>query len=263
MTYYLVFYNMLRQMISVAIILFASRYLYEKKFWKYLFWVIIAGLFHKSAYLMIFLYLLTYKLDSEKINKWFYRIILISPIFMLPFFKIVLWINSYIGLFDDRYSNIDINFNVGFLLYVLPIVIFIWFYRKRLLKLDKRNELFIRIIFLQLPAQFGGCFVEYSDRMAVYFGIFQVIIIPMILKTQIEQSKINIKISKLKNNVLVMKIFNFIINILNDRKFQILIIISWYLFYYFVLYILMNSNGVYPYKSILSMKEFPIDEILK
>ena len=60
-----------------------------------------------------------------------------------------------------------------------------------------------------------------------------------------------------------MKIFNFIINILNDRKFQILIIISWYLFYYFVLYILMNSNGVYPYKSILSMKEFPIDEILK
>ncbi len=261
LTYYLVFFNPFRQMIAVAIILFASRYLFEKKFWKYLFWVIVAGLYHKTAYVMIFLYLLTFKLDSKKISRFFYLMVFISPLFIYPFLKLVVYINRKLVIFG-AYSVFDVNFNISFLLYILPVLLFIWFYRKKLLQSDIRNEIFIRIVFLQIPAQFAGCFIEYSDRMALYFGIFQIILISAIVKLPTD-IKFDIKFPTIKNNLFFYKIINFIYRILNNKKCQLFIIISWYVFYYFVLYILMNSNGVYPYKTIFEMNEFPIDKVLR
>lgn len=262
MTYYLIFFNMVRQMLAVAIILFASRYIFEKKFWKYLVWVIIAGLIHKSAYVMILLYVLNFKLDSKKACKWFYILAIIAPIFMIPLFKIIIWINSLLGIFA-KYSSIEINFSFKFLLYVLPTLLFIIFYRKRLLKIDERYELFVRIVFLQLPAQFMGCFIDTADRMSVYFGIFQSILIPLILQTEAESNMEIINMSNKKLKMFFEKIRSFTYGILNNRKWQKTIIISWYLFYYVVIFIVMNSNGVYPFRSIYSMKEFPIDLIMR
>ncbi len=262
MTYYLVFFNMIRQMIAVAIILFASRYIFEKKFWKYFIWIIIAGLFHKSAYIMIFLYLLNYKLDSKRISKIFFILATIAPIFMIPLLKIIIWFDGIIGIFT-KYSSIDINLNLKFLLYVVPTLLFIMFYRKKILELDIRYELFIRIVFLQLPAQFLGCFVETADRISVYFAIFQVILIPLVLKTQIEESKLKELLFDLKKVTNFKEIVNYIYIILNDMRWKKVIIVGWYIFYYIVIFILMNSNGVYPYQTIFSMKEFPIDKIIK
>ena len=262
MTYYLVFFNMIRQMIAVAIILFASRYIFQKKFWKYFIWVIIAGLFHKSAYIMIFLYLLNYKLDSKKISKIFFILATIAPIFMIPLLKIIIWFDGIIGIFT-KYSSIDINLNLKFLLYVVPTLLFIMFYRKKILELDIRYELFIRIVFLQLPAQFLGCFVETADRISVYFAIFQVILIPLVLKTQIEESKLKELLFDFKKVTNLKKIVNYVYIILNDIRWKKVIIVGWYIFYYIVIFILMNSNGVYPYQTIFSMKELPIDKIIK
>ena len=137
------------------------------------------------------------------------------------------------------------------------------FYRKKILELDIRYELFIRIVFLQLPAQFLGCFVETADRISVYFAIFQVILIPLVLKTQIEESKLKELLFDLKKVTNFKEIVNYIYIILNDMRWKKVIIVGWYIFYYIVIFILMNSNGVYPYQTIFSMKEFPIDKIIK
>ena len=65
---------------------------------------------------MIFLYLLNYKLDSKRISKIFFILATIAPIFMIPLLKIIIWFDGIIGIFT-KYSSIDINLNLKFLLY--------------------------------------------------------------------------------------------------------------------------------------------------
>ena len=61
-TLYVLFYffcssfNTPRQFIAMAIIVWSSHFIFEKKFWKYLFFVSIATLFHTSAVIFIGLY---------------------------------------------------------------------------------------------------------------------------------------------------------------------------------------------------------------
>ena len=58
MTYFLVAFNITRQLLAVAIILYGIRYIYEKNLKKYLICVIIATMVHKISIAMIILYFL-------------------------------------------------------------------------------------------------------------------------------------------------------------------------------------------------------------
>ena len=48
--------NALRQFTAMAIFLYASLFIYEKKFFKYIFYILLATMFHTSAILLIILY---------------------------------------------------------------------------------------------------------------------------------------------------------------------------------------------------------------
>lgn len=48
--------NGIRQALAMCIWIFSLKYIEQKKFWKYLFWVIVALLFHKSAIILIIFY---------------------------------------------------------------------------------------------------------------------------------------------------------------------------------------------------------------
>lgn len=248
---YLISFNILRQMIAVSIIFYAIRYVFEKKIYKYIFWVIIAGMFHKTAYVMIFLYLLNFKLDSKKVNKIFYTLIAISPILMLPVQKIIVYLTNKLMIFE-KYTNTAVDFDLKFLLYVLPILILVAIKRKRILELDEKYELLIRILFLQIPFQFLGCFVNIADRMAIYCAAFQIILISLILKTnmikiekRILDNKKTLKISDIKYNVIT--IFS---KIMNNKQIVGFGIVFWYVLYFIVIYVVLKGQGVYPYQSI-------------
>ena len=206
MSYYLIFFNATRQMIALAIVFFASRYLVEKKLWKYIFWIIIAGLFHKTAYVMILLYLLNFKLESPKAIKIYYILILISPLLMYPFMKLVLVLTNMFGIFT-RLSKMNIVWNFRFLLYLIPEFIIIFMYRKQILELDKKNELFYRLVVLQFPAQMMGVFVEYADRLSIYFGAFELVLMCLILKARDKTEENRLKLKNIKLDNLLSKIY--------------------------------------------------------
>lgn len=56
--FYFSSYNIVRQHIAIACIFFAVRYLMDKQVWKYMLWVLIASLFHRSVLIMVPLYFL-------------------------------------------------------------------------------------------------------------------------------------------------------------------------------------------------------------
>jgi len=91
--------NSIRQSLSVALFLFSIRYLYHKNFLKYAAVLFIAGLFHKSAYLMFPMY-------------WLFRVPTSRSILLLMVFSVVLLslpeirglIFKIIGMLSGSYS---------------------------------------------------------------------------------------------------------------------------------------------------------------
>ena len=250
--YYLVFFNISRQMIALSIIFFGSKYLYEKKMLKYVVCIIIAGLFHKTAYIMIFAYLLTFKLDSSKINKSYYIAVFISILLIYPIIKLIMLFASTLGIFG-RIAKINIVWDFKFLLYIIPEFLILFNYRKAILRLDKRNEIFYRLLVLQLPTQIMGVFVKYADRLSIYFGIFQIILVPLILRTKGKENDNKIKSTDVNCNKLISRINDFYLKITYNKNFKVCLILSWYTIYYIAMFIILNSNGVYPYMTIFKL----------
>lgn len=258
---YLMSFNILRQMIAVAIVCFAFRYAFEKKIVKYIFWVIVAGMFHKTAYVMILLYLLNFKIDSKKVNKIYYFLIILSPIILFPVQKIIILIANKFNIYQ-KYINMGTEFNVNFLLYVLPILVLVAIKRKQILEIDKRYEFFIRLLFLQIPLKFFGCFIAYADRLSLYTSAVQIILVPLILRTNMNINKKEFKNSKYlsrifykhqcKINELLAKVNIY----LNNELFLKVIIILWYVLYFVVMYILLKGHEVFPYQSIFTSLKY-------
>lgn len=234
MTYYLVSYNIIRQMIAVMIIFYGIRYIFEKKFWNFLICVVLAGMIHKTAYLMLILYffydenlefLHKIKLFTKpKISENTQSIIIYIVIGILPFLLIPLIpkVISILGIYQT-YLTKQTTLNLNFLLYVLPMLTLILVFRKEILNENKQNEFFIRTIILQIPFQLMGGMIKYIDRFALYPAIMQTVLIPILIRNLGEN-----KMHKL-------------------IKFSV---IGWYLFYFVVMFVILNSNGVMPYQTI-------------
>ncbi len=238
MTYYLVSYNIIRQMLAVIIIFYGMRYIFEKKFWKYFLCVILAGMIHKTAYLMIIVYffcdenlgfLQKIKLFTKpKMSENIQSIIIYIIIGGLPFLlvPIVPKIISVLGIYRT-YLDRKTSMSFKFLLYVLPILTLVLANRKRILKENKQNDFFIRMLILQIPFQLMGGMIKYMDRFSLYTAIVQTILIPILYK--------NLEMNKRHNGI----------------KF---LIIGWYIFYFVVMFVSLNSNGVMPYQTIFGKR---------
>ena len=97
--------------------------------------------------------------------------------------------------------------------------------QKDILKENQNNEFFIRALILQIPFQLMGGIIKYTDRFSMYVAIMQVILMPIIFKTLQNTKK--------------------------DKLIK-LGIIGWYIFYFVVMIVILNSNGVLPYRTIFN-----------
>lgn len=262
-SYYLVYFNIVRQMLAAVIVLYAFRYLWEKKFWKYLLWIVVAGMFHKTAYVLIFLYVFNVNIKFKYKDILYYLSILASPIIIIPLQKVLAWFSMHTGIYTE-YLNGTAEVSFCFLLYIVPILILIMLNRKKLLEFDSRCEILIKILFLQIPVQFLGCYIPISDRLSIYFAFFQILLIPMMIQATKEKCNEEILpkefkyINKLPKpiNIGIEKISKLTNKILNTKDLLAGCVIFWYIFYFVVMFIIAGSNGVYPYKYIIRLLKY-------
>ncbi len=209
------FLNGVRQLIAVAIFFNAYKYIFERKFWKYLLIIIFASLFHKSALLCLPLYFVWS--DEGKNNKLFY-LVEICFIIVIPYLgPFVQKVCEYLGIYGKYFENYQVNTTYGFLLYILPILLLLLFVRKKESK-DQLFDFLLRIYLLQIPLQVFGNVISYADRLSLYVLPAQAVLFPYFANS-------------LKENKVVVKT----------------LIVIWYLLYYIIMFIILKSNGAYPY----------------
>lgn len=178
---------------------------------------------HKTAIIAILFYFLQCN-DKEILNNRRKNIIYYSCIMLLPIIGIFVlkFIFSEFSLFK-KYLNMQTDISVTFLMYLLPVIMLLIYKRKDILEADYKNELFIRLYIMQIPLNIVGWVIKYTNRFALYTGISQILLIPILQR--------NIK-NKLQQKIITV------------------LIISWYIFYFVVMFVILKSNGTFPYQMI-------------
>lgn len=194
--YYVTLYNyslnLLRQSIAIVIIFYGSAYIFEKKYWKFILFLILATLFHSSAFIavvMLPMYALLKHGGNNSLKKQFFRgsIFVIGLMFVLYEISNILQTLVTMGIVRSNYSsylnggaftesagnNISI---IGLLPHILIIMLIILMF-KRLDKRQKEPLLFFMFSVIILITDFAPLFAQYAERIGLYFVPLQNVIL--------------------------------------------------------------------------------------
>lgn len=172
-------FNVLRQMLSLSVLLLSVKYIEERKFTKYLIFMLIAALFHKSILLVIPIYFLyNYKLDLKKEIK----------IFVLSFF-IFLFLNTILtkitSIFNSYGGYVEQFMNSNKLASILSTIICLCIFlfssligKKKKEKEDKIDNFVHNIALISVIINLLSIKISILDRYAIFFEIFYTILIP-------------------------------------------------------------------------------------
>lgn len=224
--YYVASFNVMRQLIAVSIVLYATVLLAENKNIMFVLWVVVASLFHTSAILTLVFLLLR---QLQKVKTRFQMVLIFSAAVLLIFSGGVI-LNS-LGVFMGDYSRylshtneiVSVTYLIDilptFLVVAIPIFIYMYYYRS-----DREFDLYCIIGLFSIVMLIIGYHFRWFQRVLYYFDIVQVIIVAIIMR----------KI-RLPQNRLVVKFAVFI----------------FYLFYFWYSSVYIGSNGGVPYQSFL------------
>lgn len=176
-TYYTSF-HITRQILAVAIIFAGAKFLYERKFFKFLLVVILASLFHQTSLIMIpFYFILNFRIKIRNLILFF-----ITAVILVVFFQDLL---DYIQMFVyDNYTEQAYGMTGASVANaVLPVALaaFSIFHSK---KLDSKNNNMHRIWFN--ASIFYAIFSILSlqilmvERISFFFAPFSLLLVPYI-----------------------------------------------------------------------------------
>ncbi len=234
--------NLIRQYISIGLILAGSMFLLKDN-WKYyiifILSVVLATTFHTSAIITIVLLVL----NRKALTNWKWVIPICGLIVLLHnqinacLMLILKYTNYYNYIYvPGEFSNLCALKNL--LIYI--VMQYIYSYNKKIDNVQNSDILFLNVQGLVLITFcLGACNFQFS-RIAIYFSIFQIISIPYFI------SKLNVcDIEKWIEKILKTKKVNVkcMANVITVCFFTILLVYT---------NVIHNDNGVIPYKTILN-----------
>ena len=190
--YYFISLNVIRQLIAMAIILYALKYLKEGKDIKYILFNLIAFTIHRSA-LICLVFLLIKKIDLTKLK---YLLMFLGLLILIYGLNQIGVIRNQITLLlinSSKYSTYVQEYNSGgyyagrnFVLYqiILNFLIFImeWYASRENVKVDETYRIYLNIQALTLIICMIFNAVPLIERIYWYFGFIQILSIPYTIK---------------------------------------------------------------------------------
>ena len=203
-------FNLVKQCLAVVIVAYSYKFIFNREGKKFLITIIIASLFHVSAFLFLPFYFVVNKADEKKAKYIRICYIIITAIVVLNYQRVVGMISS-ISIFSDYgvYANEVESANREAIL-SFAILIVILCFRKQLIKYDKRNEVFIFFAIINSILLLIGFVTPYAKRIAEYFGISNIFIFasfPKLAKNKQQELLIYFLISLYAISLFVMSVY--------------------------------------------------------
>lgn len=181
--YYFVTMNGLRQSLAAGVIVFATKYIIESNFKKYVVYIIFASLIHQSALIMIILY------PIVKLNPWSKKVFLLiglAVIGVLGFYeflpileKIIKGTNyeHYIQVFVE---GIEEGANPLRVLVALVPVVLAFLLRDRI-ENSLSNKIFINFSIINLIFMIFSLQTWIFARFTIYFNLYNCVFLPYLI----------------------------------------------------------------------------------
>ena len=166
-------FNILKQGISICIVLYGMKYIFEGNLKKYLLVILIAYGFHSSAIICVIFYFLWNHKENLPLSRNKEKIyILISAIAVFFYQEIIQVISSNFQMFDNygRYSDIIESRNRDFYLDIL-VLIFFYIFKNKLCAFDKKAQYMLCLLTISVVIGFTGFYNPYFKRIAMYFSV--------------------------------------------------------------------------------------------
>lgn len=170
---------LIKQMLASSIVLFSLQYLHQRDLKKYIIFIIMAGLFHKSAFVLLFLYPLC---KFVKFNKYFFAFVIASMFIGITFGHTILNLLYKIKLYDFQVYIRDgiykTNGSINFSMFLYPFLTFLcYLFRDKNSDIRKQNDLFL-ILFLGCIINSWSTVIVEFYRLAIYFLLCFCVLIP-------------------------------------------------------------------------------------
>ena len=183
--YYQASFNIIRQLMAATIILYAFHFLEEENLKKYIQWVIVAALFHKTAIVVLPFYFL-----SSMVTKRRYKILVL--VFYVIFFVMVFnfdrfaWVVNLIdssGYYVNYLRKVSVfRVSLGLLIRTVPYILAVFLMWKRIRK-DRVLKVYLSSFLLGSILRLIVYMTQFdADRIALYFLMPQVVFIPYLTK---------------------------------------------------------------------------------
>ncbi len=225
--------NIVRQWMAMGIYMFAIQYILKGEKLKYYIFCFVATLFHSSAIITFFIYVICRFLlnSTTKKERWKAVFVIIVALLSVILLQEVTQIAVLSGLLPGKYLEYFQNEEGQSSLFMqilcrLPLILgYIVFY-KTLIKRDSRNTIIFIFLLIDLILSSISSTFGYVGRISIYFGVWQIIGISQLYK-------VSLKLSNKKG-------FKFIIGV-----FFISILLIYWSYYY----VIRGFSGTYPYSS--------------
>lgn len=183
-------YSAIKQGIAISFCLYSLRYVYKRNVIGFMLCITIAFLFHSTA--LIFVPVYFFWGNRNKVDGWKKICIIGVAIFFVVFIGEIL--QRFGG---DRFKNYGIAIvatnNYSFYLMFALLTIYLIF-RKKLILLDERNELLIILYTIAVIFMILGFKNAFTKRIASYFSVVQIILLPQLVFVFSKRSRLAAKI---------------------------------------------------------------------
>lgn len=168
-----------RQALAMGFCLISFEYMKQRKFWKFLFFVIIACLFHKSALAIIPMYFVAYfKMD-------FKNFVLYSAglVFAIIFGTKIINLMYSFGDFDRYADEAGADGGAVFvvLMYMITIVV-AYIYQEPFKKQYEHNIFFFNMTFVSFVIYILRYFMVLVERVSYYYQFAFIILLPNVIE---------------------------------------------------------------------------------
>ncbi len=172
---YYVSFNITRQILSAAIVFSGSKFLYDRKFIKYLLIVIIASLIHRTSLIMIpFYFILNYRFKMKYVFFTF-LIILGLNIYMD---KVILLVQKF---YYAGYTYGMTGGNITSVVVPIALFIFLLVHIRLIDTNNKRNNILVNSLIFYVFFCILGLRTQMIQRFAEFFSPYVLILIPNIV----------------------------------------------------------------------------------
>lgn len=178
--FYFMSFSNVRYYFVIAVCTYAMKFLFEKDYVRFVFWIVFAAFFHKSVLLVIPVYLLAYNLKWSKRNIW------LIPAACLAFILGKPLIRKLVFVFYPFYEG-DLLFDVETVSYVniikcLAVLVFSILYYKKGIRGNAKAEMLFNLNLFALIIYSFGYYIPETSRICYYMVLGHMFLIPIVLK---------------------------------------------------------------------------------